>query len=639
MVILFTGITSHRKLLIYDALVLIGVTCLFFSFDSGSLNVEIFSLLIQGSIIFVLVFLFRFLFRVYLQIWRFGGAKSYIVLILSDLLAAITSSVICRIMPIQHVTLFKLISIIAVACLFTILMRMIYQFMYKTEIKNKKIAKFCNLLLNFFANGRVQVRTPEIADKIKIAIVGAGKLGVNLCNELLENNDSGYQPVMFIDTDVAKQGKNIEGIHVHAPNKQTLKMIKLLEVEEVVFAITNITEQHKSKLFDYYRHTDCKLKIYDNPILYASEEKQIRSIDVEDLLPRNSVEFNNNLIGPYFESKIVMVTGGGGSIGSEITRQVAFLNPEKVVLVDIAENGMYDVMQDVKMAVGDSIEVVLEVASVVDEKTIDTIFKKYKPNIVVHAAAHKHVPLMEHNCIEAIKNNIFGTKNVIECCEKYKVDKFMMVSTDKAVNPTNVMGATKRFCEMMVQTAAKEGKTSYASTRFGNVLGSAGSVVPLFRKQIANGGPVTITDKRIVRYFMTIPEACNLVLNATAMTENGDLFVLDMGQPVKILDLAENMIKLSGAKNIEIVETGLRPGEKLFEEILIEDKHFSKTNNNLIFVEKNAESLSQEEIAKHYIELEKVCETGNEQKAHTALRKAVPTFIDPDEANYKVIDM
>ena len=277
----------------------------------------------------------------------------------------------------------------------------------------------------------------------------------------------------------------------------------------------------------------------------------------------------------------------------------------------------------------------VEIASITNRKAMARVFEHYHPQIVINAAAHKHVPLMEHNCIEAIENNVFGTKTVVELCEEYGAQRFMMVSTDKAVNPTNVMGATKRMCEMIVQSASTHGNVKYSATRFGNVLGSAGSVIPLFKRQIANGGPVTLTDKRIIRYFMTIPEASQLVLQSGAMAKNGELFVLDMGKPVKILDLAENMIRLSGAQGIEIIETGLRPGEKLYEELLVKTEELDKTENSMIFIERDV-ALDTEELNKRLEILKKACESDNDDLAREALRKAVPTFRKPEEVNQAV---
>ena len=326
----------------------------------------------------------------------------------------------------------------------------------------------------------------------------------------------------------------------------------------------------KKSLYEYYKNAGYKLKVYDYPTMYvAGGKRHLREFDIEELLFRKPLVVSDERTNAYYKDKVVLITGGGGSIGSELCRQLAKMNPKKIIILDIYEDGAYDVQQELKIAYGNKLDLQIEICSITHRKALERVFEKYHPQIIINAAAHKHVPLMEHNCVEAIYNNVFGTQNLVELCEEYGAERFMMVSTDKAVNPTNVMGATKRMCEMIVQSASTHGKVKYSATRFGNVLGSAGSVIPLFKRQIANGGPVTVTDKRIIRYFMTIPEASQLVLQSGAIANNGELFVLDMGQPVKIMDLAENMIRLSGVQGIEIIETGLRPGEKLYEELLV----------------------------------------------------------------------
>ena len=310
----------------------------------------------------------------------------------------------------------------------------------------------------------------------------------------------------------------------------------------------------------------------------------------------------------------------------------ALLNFDNIIILDIYENGVYDVQQELKFKYGNKLDLEVEIASITDKDAMSVVFEKYHPDIVINAAAHKHVPLMEHNCVEAIKNNVFGTENVLELCEEYGVDRFMMVSTDKAVNPTNVMGATKRMCEMIAQSYSTRGKVKCSCTRFGNVLGSAGSVIPLFKRQIAAGGPVTLTDKRIIRYFMTIPEASQLVLQSGAIAKNGEIFVLDMGQPIKIYDLAKNMIKLSAAQNIEIIETGLRPGEKLYEELLVRTDELDTTENDLIFVEKE-KPISYDEVEQKLSVLKNAVNSKNNDLAREALRCVIPTFKSPEEVN------
>ncbi|MBQ7304782.1 MAG: polysaccharide biosynthesis protein, partial [Clostridia bacterium] len=322
--------------------------------------------------------------------------------------------------------------------------------------------------------------------------------------------------------------------------------------------------ERKQQLYAQYKTTGCKIKVYDypDPQKMAGSKRTLREFDIAELLFRQPVEFTDERTKNYYRGKTVLISGGGGSIGSELCRQIAKMHPKRLVILDVYENGAYDIQQELRIRYGEKLDLVVEIATVCDRQSLEHIFAEHRPDVVLHAAAHKHVPLMERNCVEAVKNNVFGTLNIVEVSEKYGVGKFTMISTDKAVNPTNVMGATKRMCEMIVQSR-KGTKTNFSATRFGNVLGSNGSVIPLFKRQIMNGGPVTLTDKRIIRYFMTIPEASQLVLQSGAMAKNGELYVLDMGKPVKILELAENMIRLSGFepyKDINIVETGLRPG-------------------------------------------------------------------------------
>ena len=428
----------------------------------------------------------------------------------------------------------------------------------------------------------------------------------------------------------------MNGIPVWYADETTLDKLKAYEVQEIVFAIPNMDVNKKKCLYEHYKNAGYKVKVYDYPTLYtAGSKRNLREFDIEELLFRKPLAVTNEQTYAYYKDKVILITGGGGSIGSELCRQLAKMDPKQIIILDIYENGAYDVQQELKIAYGNNINLQIEICSITHKKALEKVFKQYHPQIIINAAAHKHVPLMEHNCVEAIYNNVFGTKNLIELCEKYNAQRFMMVSTDKAVNPTNVMGATKRMCEMMVQSASMYGHVKYSATRFGNVLGSAGSVIPLFKRQIAKGGPVTLTDKRIIRYFMTIPEASQLVLQSGAMANNGELFVLDMGQPVKILDLAENMIKLSGAHDIEIIETGLRPGEKLFEELLIKSDTLTKTDNDLIFIEKDT-PLKKEEIEEKLEILHKAIESEDDNDAREALRSVVPTFRRPEEINKQV---
>ena len=426
------------------------------------------------------------------------------------------------------------------------------------------------------------------------------------------------------------------GIPVWSENQATLKRLGEYEVQEIIFAIPSMEAEKKKELYNYYKEAGYKLKVYDYPTMHtAGRKRHLREFDIEELLFRKPIAVADERTNAYYKGKTVLITGGGGSIGSELCRQLAKMAPKKIIILDIYENGAYDVQQELKIAYGNKLDLQIEICSITHRKALECVFERYHPQIIINAAAHKHVPLMEHNCIEAIYNNVFGTKNLVELCEEYHAERFMMVSTDKAVNPTNVMGATKRMCEMIVQSASTHGTVKYSATRFGNVLGSAGSVIPLFKRQIANGGPVTITDKRIIRYFMTIPEASQLVLQSGALAHNGELFVLDMGQPVKILDLAENMIRLSGVQGITVQEIGLRPGEKLFEELLVKTEELDKTDNSMIFIERDT-PLSAEVIQDKLNLLQEACDTGDDQIAKETLRKVVPTFKNPEEVNKKV---
>ena len=387
-------------------------------------------------------------------------------------------------------------------------------------------------------------------------------------------------------------------------------------------------------------NTDCRVRVMPNFLGQSDAQggnllSNMRDVVAEDLLGREAVKFDNQEVYNFLAGKVVMVTGGGGSIGSELCRQIAMHHPKKLVLVDIYENNAYDLQQELKLKHGANLNLCVEIASVRDAAKVDLLFRRYRPQVVFHAAAHKHVPLMEGCPEEAIKNNVFGTYNVANAAGTYRAEKFVLISTDKAVNPTNVMGASKRLCEMVVQSMQSYKNTTFVAVRFGNVLGSNGSVIPLFKRQLANGGPLTITDKRIIRYFMTIPEAAQLVMQAGAMAERCQVFVLDMGKPVKILDLAENLVRMAGLTpyvDVDIIETGLRPGEKLYEELLMNSDTLTATKYNKIFIEQQ-DSISREEMDVNLARLREVLETESPPKIIALMREIVPTFKTPDEVN------
>ena len=625
---------TRWPLVVYDVIVYIIASILLLWIYGGNGNLTNAGSLQLSIIGFVCIFICRMIGNIYRQIWRYGGIQGYIRLIFSDAIAFILLIILQTTFPVERITFDRALSLVCVNLLGAISIRMIYRYAYLYSNNETAKGKFLSKLLYSFSG--LTTGTDKEVQKIKIAIIGAGRVGVSFAEELVNDEKAVYVPRCFIDIDKTKAGREVNGIPVWYADETTLDKLKAYEVQEIVFAIPNMDVKKKKCLYDHYKNAGYKVKVYDYPTLYtAGSKRNLREFDIEELLFRKPLAVTNEQTYAYYKDKVILITGGGGSIGSELCRQLAKMDPKQIIILDIYENGAYDVQQELKIAYGNAINLQIEICSITHKKALEKVFKQYHPQIIINAAAHKHVPLMEHNCVEAIYNNVFGTKNLIELCEKYNAQRFMMVSTDKAVNPTNVMGATKRMCEMMVQSASMYGHVKYSVTRFGNVLGSAGSVIPLFKRQIAKGGPVTLTDKRIIRYFMTIPEASQLVLQSGAMANNGEIFVLDMGQPVKILDLAENMIKLSGAHDIEIIETGLRPGEKLFEELLIKSDTLTKTDNDLIFIEKDT-PLSKEEINEKLQVLKKAIENEDDNDAREALRSVVPTFRRPEEINKQV---
>ena len=487
---------------------------------------------------------------------------------------------------------------LAIAILAIGLANGVFEIFMQTEVSTLTIALFAALTFYSTVLTRFYKRIWAIlkkhtqkptSNKKKVMIVGAGEAGIMLITEMRKSKHlHEYEPVCFIDDDVDKLGRNITGIKIVGTTYDIKKVAKQYEVDEIFITMPSTSRNRLKKIVT--RCQDSKLPVKILPGIYQLADGQIsvsslREVEIQDLLGREQVEVDINEIIGYIEGKTVLVTGGGGSIGSELCRQIASHNPQKLIILDIYENNAYDIEQELKRKYP-QLNLLTLIASIRDAVKIDDVFKKHTPQIVFHAAAHKHVPLMETSPNEAVKNNVFGTLNVAKCADKYGAETFVQISTDKAVNPTNIMGATKRICEMIIQTIGRHSKnTNFVAVRFGNVLGSNGSVIPLFKKQIAEGGPVTVTHKDIIRYFMTIPEAVSLVLQAGAYAKGGQIFVLDMGEPVKIYDLAYNLIKLSGLepeKDIEIKCTGLRPGEKLFEERLMDEEGMQKTPNGLI---------------------------------------------------------
>ena len=428
----------------------------------------------------------------------------------------------------------------------------------------------------------------------RVLVVGAGEAGNSIIKEISGSRFVNMHIVGFVDDDKSKIGKYMHGVKVLGDRNDIIEIANEYLVDEIIIAIPTASAKETKAILDICKQTGCELKRLPGMYQLVNGDvsiSKLKDVDVNDLLGRDPITVDLDSIMGYVSDKVVMVTGGGGSIGSELCRQIASHNPKQLVIVDIYENTTYDIQQELKRNYPE-LDLVVLIASVRNTKRMDLIFDKYRPEIVYHAAAHKHVPLMEDSPNEAIKNNVFGTYKTARAADKYGVKKFVLISTDKAVNPTNIMGASKRMCEMIVQTFSKYSRTEYVIVRFGNVLGSNGSVIPLFKKQMEAGGPVTVTHPDIIRYFMTIPEAVSLVLQAGAYAHGGEIFVLDMGEPVKIADLAKNLIRLSGytlGVNMEIKYTGLRPGEKLYEELLTKEEGLQKTANNLIFIGKPLE--------------------------------------------------
>ncbi len=518
-------------------------------------------------IVTVLVFI---LFRLYQSVWKYASASELI----QSGFAVFTVGVI------QYVAfmLFK----ISVP-------RSYYLFFMMFQGVGTVAIRFSYRFLRIIKSRRLSKRSGEFTKNVMI--VGAGAAGNALLKEAETSPFITMRVKCLIDDDRERQGKFMRGLPIVGGREAIPKAAEMYEIDEIIIALPTASRADIKAIVEICKETGCKIKVLPGIYQLMNDEvsiSKLREVDIEDLLGRDPVKINVDEVAGYIKGKTVMVTGGGGSIGSELCRQIAEHDPKRLIIVDIYENNAYDIQQEL-LRKYPKLNLIVLIASVRDEVKLDQIFRKYKPKIVYHAAAHKHVPLMEDSPGEAIKNNVLGTYNTARMADKYKAEKFVLVSTDKAVNPTNIMGASKRMCEMVIQMMDEESETNFVAVRFGNVLGSNGSVIPLFKKQILAGGPVTVTDPNIIRYFMTIPEAVSLILQAGAYAKGGEIFVLDMGEPVKIVDLARNLIQLSGYKvgeDIEIVFTGLRPGEKMYEELLMSEEGLTGTENSLIHIGK-----------------------------------------------------
>lgn len=531
-------------------------------------NILIGSMILIGLAIFIT-------FRLYHSLWQFASIIELKNIIFASIMSAIANILICELtgnpLPRSCYFIYFLLLVLMVGG-----SRFIYRFIRLYAARHN-------------IRGRKEQRPLE-----KVMIIGAGVAGEKVYKEILGSKSIYKEVICFIDDEPSKWNRTIHGVSIYGGRDKIIEAVNKYKIEEIMVAMPSASKRDLIDIFNICKETKCKLKKLPGIYQFINEDVHIsdlKEVEIQDLLGRDPIKVNLADIMGYVTDKVVMVTGGGGSIGSELCRQIAANKPKQLIIVDIYENNAYDIQLELKHNYP---ELNLEtlIASVRNEVKVNKLFEIYHPDIVYHAAAHKHVPLMEDAPNEAVKNNVFGTLNVVKTADKYKIQRFILISTDKAVNPTNIMGATKRLCEMIVQTYNKRSQTEYVAVRFGNVLGSNGSVIPLFKKQIKAGGPVTVTHPDIIRYFMTIPEAVSLVLQAGAYAKGGEIFILDMGKPVKIVDMARNLIKLSGYEpdvDIEIEFTGLRPGEKLYEELLMKEEGLQETANRMIHIGKPIE--------------------------------------------------
>lgn len=611
---------SKKSILLLGDLTIIFLSyylIMLFQYSSSQLIRSIFIKIPLVAVIYIAILLS---FKMYSCIWINAGIYEFKQAITSTSIACIITTVAMLIIPNSIPASLNIISGIVIIALIT-------SFRMSLKVLTRAI---------------IYTTSEKINGKYNVLIIGAGDCASTIMNEIRKEKSDEYNIVGIIDDNKSKIGNYLNGVKILGDRNDIAEIVEKENIDEIFFAIAKINGEERAKILDICSNTKAKIKVI--PGYYQLLEEGIsfnkmRYVDLKDLIGREEVKLDKVGIEEYIKDKVVLVTGGGGSIGSELCRQIAKYNPKLLLILDIYENNAYDIQNELSFNEPNLNKKVI-IASVRDKFRLNQVISAYKPSIIFHAAAHKHVPLMEDNPGEAIKNNVLGTLNMVELAIQYKVEKFVLISTDKAVNPTNIMGATKRLCEMIVQAANNErgNKTEFVAVRFGNVLGSNGSVIPLFKKQIKKGGPVTLTHKNITRYFMLIPEAAQLVLQAGAYAKGGEVFVLDMGKPVKIYDLAENLIKLSGYKpneEIKIQITGLRPGEKLYEELLM-NKDLRKTQHNKIFVDK-PESISLSNLKNQIDDLIFATKLGNENMLKDKLKEIVPTYNSPEFYNNKRI--
>lgn len=562
------------------------------------------------NIIFTAVFL---CFRLYDKMWRYADIEDFFYAGIASLTANLVFMSFTMIIGTDENRLNYGARIYIIMSLLSTFLTFIFRLVYRL-------------------NKIIERKNTSNKNRRRLMIVGGGEGAATVLSELAKSPENEYVPICLVDDDPEKIGRRIGGVKIEGSTYDIPEICEREDIEVILFTISQINLADKKRILDICAKTHLEVKIIPN--VYglikdgASVTSKIRQVEVEDLLGREPIVFDTEKYGAYITGQTVLVTGGGGSIGSELCRQIAKLSPKKLIILDIYENNAYEIQQEIIRQYHEKLNLDTQIASVRDKRKLDYLFSQNKIDVIFHAAAHKHVPLMETTPEEAVKNNVFGTLNLVLLADKYHVKKFVQISTDKAVNPTNIMGATKRICEMIVQTMDKQSETKFVAVRFGNVLGSNGSVIPLFKEQIQEGGPVTVTHPDIIRFFMTIPEAVSLVLTAGGLAKGGEIFILDMGEPVKILTLAENLIRLSGFKpyeDIPIEFTGLRPGEKLYEEILLNEEGMKKTANKKIFIGKPIE-LDTEKFHEKLIELKKVALKNDKDGIDKLIAEIVPTF-------------
>ena len=569
--------------------------------------------------IIVLQILFRLTKR-YSNIIRYENNQDYLMYILLSILTLIIVSILEDILGMKNPSIKYNVAVGILIGIIIVVYRLVIRYALLSDIANKGI--------NYAAENQK-----------KLLIIGGGYSANDIIKTLKSTLKGKYEIIGIIDDNKKRLGYSVGGVRIIGDRNDIEKICEKYQIDTIFFTIVNIDNQNKKEILEICNKTNAKVKVLPGLRELISEEnlyQSLRDVEIEDLLGRDPVELDNNNIKSLINEKVVLVTGGGGSIGEELCRQIMLHNPKQLLMLDIYENSLYDIELELKAKYPDS-DIQAIIANIRDKERMFEIFEEFSPEIVFHAAAHKHVPLMENNPTEAIKNNVFGTYNLVNACDKYGTKRFILISTDKAVNPTNIMGATKRLCEMIIQAKDKESETEYVAVRFGNVLGSNGSVVPLFKKQIAEGGPVTVTHKEITRFFMTIPEAVALVLQSITYAKGGEIFVLNMGEPVKIYDLAKSLIELSGltpGEDIEIKFTGLRPGEKLYEELLMDEENLQATGHEKIFITEPME-FTMDDIEEKLDAFREIIdnEIYDKQIIKETMKKCVPTYRDPEEVN------